>query len=98
MAAVEQTEDNIKFEDIQNILAELQEAISMISKRTALLGKRLRAEVEEDDLKYALAEVERLEKGYLVETTKAEAEGRQIPCWFEYVATHELLSEDKYAN
>lgn len=94
MEPVAEAVDNspeVKFEDIQKILSELQEAISMATKRTTLLGKRLRSEVEEDDLTYALAEVERLEKAYLAEL----AEGKPVPCWFEYVATHETLNTEK---
>ena len=83
-----------KFEDIQKILSELQEAISMATKRTTLLGKRLRSEVEEEDLKYALVEVERLEKAYITEIEAAVAEGRRVPCWFEFVATHETLNTE----
>ena len=94
MDPVEEAVDNspeVKFEDIQKILSELQEAISMATTRTTLLGKRLRSEVEEEDLKCALAEVERLEKVYLAEV----AEGKLVPCWFEYVATHETLNTEK---
>jgi hypothetical protein len=76
-------EEAVKFADIQNILTELQETLEMVQKRTTLLGKRIRSEVEEEDLKAALAATERLEKVYLA----TAADGRQMPCWFEYVAT-----------
>ena len=76
-------EEPVKFSDIQKILTELQETLEMVQKRTTLLGKRIRSEVEEEDLRLALAVTERLEKAYLI----ASADGRQMPCWFEYVAT-----------
>ncbi len=83
MEEVSQEEEVVTLEDIQKILTELQESLDMVQKRTTLLGKRLRSEVEEEDLKAAMAETQRLEKAYIV----TAADGRQMPCWFEYVAT-----------
>ncbi len=83
MEEVSQEEEVVTLEDIQKILTELQESLDMVQKRTTLLGKRLRSEVEEEDLKATMAETQRLEKAYIVTAT----DGRQMPCWFEYVAT-----------
>jgi hypothetical protein len=71
--------EEVKFEDIEKILQELTESLSMAHERTSLLGKRIRSEVEEEDLKAALRLIEALEKSYLATPQP------QDQCWFEYV-------------
>jgi GTP-sensing pleiotropic transcriptional regulator CodY len=84
----------VNFDEIQKILAQLQETVDMVSRRTTLLGKRIRAEMECEDLTQALEEVKRLEKAYLEEATAS----KKRPCWFEYVATHEAGTAQSHKN
>jgi hypothetical protein len=79
--------EEVKFEDIEKILQELTESLSMAHRRTTLLGKRIRSEVEEEDMKAALRQIEALEKSYLA---VAQPQGQ---CWFEYVTLQAQQSE-----
>lgn len=80
--------EEVKFEDIEKILQELTESLSMAHRRTTLLGKRLRYEVDEEDLKAAKVKIEALEKSYLAMTALPNDQ-----CWFEYVTLQAQQSE-----
>ncbi len=86
--------EDIKFEDIEKILQELTDTLSMAQRRTTLLGKRLRIEVDEEDMKAALAQIQALEKSYL----ELPCQQQQEQCWFEYVTLQAQETEATQAS